>query len=215
MQYSSIEKRRLVGGALCLDFANSVDWDSDGAERPAHTDALGAPADLETWGRRLGIVRGDDLEISGRELAAARDLRHALHRVFRAEAQSTKPPAEALELVGKNYAEAVRSAELRCKDGWRFEWQPDDPRRVRFAVAVSAIHLLLSPLERARIRICPGNNCGWLFIDTSGRRRWCSMEVCGSRAKMRRLYERRNRSSRPAQKRNGRNASNDKRPSAA
>jgi predicted RNA-binding Zn ribbon-like protein len=38
--------------------------------------------------------------------------------------------------------------------------------------------------------MCPGNNCGWLFLDGSGRRQWCSMEVCGSRAKMRRRYER-------------------------
>jgi predicted RNA-binding Zn ribbon-like protein len=212
-QQASLEMRRLVGGALCLDFANSVDWDSNGAERPAYTDVLGTAADLEMWGRRLGTVRsGEHLGINGRELAAARNLRHAVHRVFAAEAQPTKPPPEALALIRKNYAEAVTAAELRCKDGWRFEWQPDDPRRVRFAVAVSAMHLLLSPLERARIRICPGNNCGWLFIDTSGRRRWCSMEVCGSRAKMRRLYERRNRSSRPSQKRN---AGNDKRPSAA
>jgi predicted RNA-binding Zn ribbon-like protein len=38
-----------------------------------------------------------------------------------------------------------------------------------------------------------GQNCGWLFVDggKSASRRWCSMEVCRSRAKMRRLYCRR------------------------
>ncbi|MDR0358582.1 MAG: CGNR zinc finger domain-containing protein [bacterium] len=41
------------------------------------------------------------------------------------------------------------------------------------------------------MRRCPGRGCGWLFLDASGRRRWCSMQTCGSRAKMRRLYERR------------------------
>ena len=30
-----------------------------------------------------------------------------------------------------------------------------------------------------------------LFLDTSGRRRWCSMDTCGSRAKMRAMYARR------------------------
>jgi predicted RNA-binding Zn ribbon-like protein len=40
------------------------------------------------------------------------------------------------------------------------------------------------------VRQCPGRNCGWLFLDVSGRRHWCSMATCGSRAKMRRLYAR-------------------------
>jgi predicted RNA-binding Zn ribbon-like protein len=62
---------------------------------------------------------------------------------------------------------------------------------VRFAVAVDAIALLGDPARLSRVRACPGRNCGWLFLDTSGRRRWCSMETCGSREKMRRMYERR------------------------
>jgi predicted RNA-binding Zn ribbon-like protein len=52
---------------------------------------------------------------------------------------------------------------------------------------------LLTAPELQRVRACPGlGDCGWLFLDTSksGRRRWCSMEGCGSRAKMRRYYAR-------------------------
>ena len=63
--------------------------------------------------------------------------------------------------------------------------------RVRFAVAVDAMALLADPARLARVHRCPGPACGWLFLDTSGRRRWCSMSTCGSRVKMRRLYERR------------------------
>jgi predicted RNA-binding Zn ribbon-like protein len=38
-----------------------------------------------------------------------------------------------------------------------------------------------------RLKSCPGHLCGWAFYDRSpsGRSRWCSMQVCGSRAKMR------------------------------
>ncbi|HET7305552.1 MAG TPA: CGNR zinc finger domain-containing protein [Segeticoccus sp.] len=31
---------------------------------------------------------------------------------------------------------------------------------------------------------CPGDDCGWLFLNPGGRRRWCSMSPCGNRAKV-------------------------------
>jgi len=71
---------------------------------------------------------------------------------------------------------------------------------VRLAVAADAAALLADPARLARVRRCPGHDCGWLFLDLSGRRRWCSMDTCGSRAKMRRLYERRKRELQPARR---------------
>jgi predicted RNA-binding Zn ribbon-like protein len=43
------------------------------------------------------------------------------------------------------------------------------------------------------VKECDGHDCGWLFLDTSkaGRRRWCSMDVCGNRAKAQRYRRRR------------------------
>jgi predicted RNA-binding Zn ribbon-like protein len=192
MQKIDAETRRLVGGALCLDFANSVDWASDGTERPSHADVLIEPADLVRWGRRLGLVDSKiPLVVTGRELAAARLLRAAIHRVFAATAAGEAPADVDVALLASTFAEAVAAARLTARGGWLFEWPDDNPRRIRFAVAVNAIDLLRTPADLERLRVCPGNNCGWLFLDTSGRRRWCSMEVCGSRAKMRRLYQRR------------------------
>jgi predicted RNA-binding Zn ribbon-like protein len=62
---------------------------------------------------------------------------------------------------------------------------------VRYATAVDAIALLADPRRLPRLTRCPGHDCGWLFLDRTGRRRWCSMATCGSREKMRRLYARR------------------------
>ena len=44
---------------------------------------------------------------------------------------------------------------------------------------------LVSTFEPARIRRCASDVCGAWFLDTSkaGRRRWCSMALCGNRAK--------------------------------
>jgi predicted RNA-binding Zn ribbon-like protein len=62
---------------------------------------------------------------------------------------------------------------------------------VRFAIAVDAVSLLTDAGRLGRLVRCPGHECGWLFLDRTGRRRWCSMAACGSREKMRRLYARR------------------------
>jgi predicted RNA-binding Zn ribbon-like protein len=44
-----------------------------------------------------------------------------------------------------------------------------------------------------RLKVCPGDHCGWAFYDHSRNQtgRWCSMSVCGGRAKARTHYHRR------------------------
>jgi predicted RNA-binding Zn ribbon-like protein len=45
---------------------------------------------------------------------------------------------------------------------------------------------LLASTDLVTIGRCPGDDCGWLFLDARHRRRWCTMAVCGNRAKARR-----------------------------
>lgn len=44
-----------------------------------------------------------------------------------------------------------------------------------------------------RLKVCEAHDCRWAYYDRSpaGRRRWCAMAVCGSRAKMRTYRARR------------------------
>lgn len=183
------ESIKLRGGALSLDFANSVDWTEDGRSVPA-VDALLEPDSLDRWGARLGVA---GIPGGARELEVARRLREALHHTFSAIARGDEPDVSSLALLHAQYAEAVAAGTLTARrDGSvRLDWRPDEPRRVRFAVAADAVTLLGDPDRVARLRRCPGRDCGWLFLDASGRRRWCSMATCGSREKMRRMYERR------------------------
>jgi predicted RNA-binding Zn ribbon-like protein len=190
------ETIKLRGGTLCLEFANSVDWTADDEPKSPATDALLTPPDLARWGRRLGVLAGRRLPtVSREELDAARALRLALHRLFSALAHDRDPEAADLALLATIHADAAAAGRLaRAEDdAWRLEWPASDPRRIRFAVAVDAVALLDDPARLARVHRCPGPGCGWLFLDTSGRRRWCSMSTCGSRVKMRRMYERRRR----------------------
>lgn len=52
------------------------------------------------------------------------------------------------------------------------------------------MHALLASQPRRAIRPCADTACGWVFLDPSGRRRWCEMSVCGNRAKARRYAQR-------------------------
>ena len=46
-----------------------------------------------------------------------------------------------------------------------------------------------------RLKACPGRNCQWAFYDRSKNRtaNWCSMQICGGRAKAAAYYRRRQR----------------------
>lgn len=188
------ETIKLRGGSLSLDFANTADWTEDGVAVEV-ADALVEDDSLDRWGGRM--------EISGRlggreELVRARILRSALHRILSSLAASGQPDMESLATLHSTYAQAVAAGRLapRTDGGIGLEWRDDEPRRVRFAVAADAVALLADPARVGRLRRCPGRDCGWIFLDRSGRRRWCSMSTCGSREKMRSLYARRRASER-------------------
>ncbi|HWT23248.1 MAG TPA: CGNR zinc finger domain-containing protein, partial [Solirubrobacteraceae bacterium] len=59
-----------------------------------------------------------------------------------------------------------------------------DLRSPLWPVAVAAVDLLRDPERLARLKQC--GHCRWLFLDASRNRsrRWCSMEHCGTAAKI-------------------------------
>jgi predicted RNA-binding Zn ribbon-like protein len=183
----------LWGGTLCLDFANSVDWSSaDEYVDADRTDVLRSVETLARWGRRVGLLGDEVTATSPAELARARALRDAVYRLFAAVSRHEEPVGADIELLMRGYQEAVDQASLAARDGhYQLDWSAADPRRSRYAVATDAIKLLQDPDRLKRVTRCPGRDCGWLFLNASGRRRWCSMSTCGSREKMRRLYQRR------------------------
>jgi predicted RNA-binding Zn ribbon-like protein len=182
------ETVKLLGNALSLDFANSVDWSADGD--PVRDEVLKTPDDLRRWCVRQKL--GGPKKPTASELERALDLRAALHPTITAIAHGDEPAAKHLKTIAAHHAEAASAAriELAPDGAYRLAWPRSDARRIRFAVVSDAVTLLADPERVKRLRHCPGHDCGWVFLDLSGRRRWCSMDTCGSRAKMRRLYER-------------------------
>jgi predicted RNA-binding Zn ribbon-like protein len=172
---------------LCLDYANSVEWSSE----DEHPDVLRTGDTLGRWGRRVGLLSDDAKPASQAELSRARALRDAVYRLFSSISRDEEPARKDLDVLMSNYLEAVKHASLLAgEDFYELDWPARDPRRVRYAVAADAMALLQDPSRLGRVSRCPGRGCGWLFLNASGRRRWCSMSTCGSREKMRRLHQR-------------------------
>lgn len=60
-----------------------------------------------------------------------------------------------------------------------------------FTRAIGAVAIVIAEAAASgtwqRLKSCPGELCGWAFYDRSSanRSRWCSMQLCGARSKMR------------------------------
>jgi predicted RNA-binding Zn ribbon-like protein len=194
--------RKLYGGRLCLDFANTVE---PRAAEPARDWLHGYP-DLVRWAGHAGALDDATAErllhaaatrqaAARRSFAAAIALREAIYRAFAAIADGAAPATADLDRLQHAYAEAVRHARLTPgSDPLGWTWEDDDALdRAWWPVARSAVELATAgPLDR--VKRCPGpDGCGFLFFDTSRNRirRWCSMDECGGQTKARRQTARR------------------------
>ena len=189
----------LTGGALCFDFANTVDSRCAPKQR---VDNLTGYAALASWASQSGVVserKANDLaraaekqsDAAGKVFRKAVELRQTIYRVFSAIAGCGRPPEPDLLLLGSYAQEAFSHMRLAAK-GNGFEWTLDQPSHdslmtLLWPIVKSAVELLVSG-DLARVRECAANNCGWLFMDRSRNqsRRWCDMKICGNREKVRR-----------------------------
>lgn len=186
-----------VGDALGLDFLNSVatpvdtpiDWiaDGDGLLRWLEQAGLVAQETLEAM--RMQALPGELDKVADQ----ARNLREWFRifvrahkgRALTADALSELEPLNRLLERDEGYSRIVpRQTEI----GERLELQP--ARRWRSPEALllpigEALGRFVCTEDFADVRACESPTCTLLFADhTRGhRRRWCSMAMCGNRAK--------------------------------
>ena len=197
---SNVSSLQLLGGALCLDFANTV-GDHKSGEPSEH---LASYADLVAWSQHAGILTnhaaqemlGDAAQhptIANNVFQRALVLREAIYRLLTAivEGQAHKPAD--LDLLNGALADGlVHSRIIATKEGFQWDWTDEKSLdRMVWLIARSAADLLTSE-DLDRVRQCGDEECGWLFLDATKNRsrRWCDMNDCGNRAKARRYYER-------------------------
>jgi predicted RNA-binding Zn ribbon-like protein len=174
-------------GAVCLDFAHT-----GGEGQYSVFESLHVPADLAAWLAGPPLAAVMTVPATADDLASALRLRQAIWDAAHARAADRRLPAGAIAVINAAAAAPPLVPEL-ATDGATAGWAA--PVRTAQALSTMAremIDLLSGPLA-ARIRECASDNCPLVFVDSSrpGARRWCAMERCGNRHKLRALRARR------------------------
>jgi predicted RNA-binding Zn ribbon-like protein len=181
---------RFVAGNRALDFLSTL---GDRHRQPI--ERLREPADLDRWLLAAGLPVSR--RASQRDLEAARHVRETVNRLTRAMLAGEGSGTD--DLRGLNDWARRPSLAPQADPTLQRRWVADDPVQAALVlIARESVELLTGP-DRSAIRECAAApNCALLYLDRSRarRRRWCQMEICGSRAKMT-SYRRRRSSSGP------------------
>lgn len=195
---------QLVAGNLCLDFINTLDDRPSGEPK----ELLKTYYDLARFGADTGILTpiqlryfnqsvrrmSDNAPEAKQALRRARELREALHEVFSALVDKKAAPPQAMNKLNANLRDAALHSRLIQSDrviDLRFDDLTSSFTAILWPISRAAADLLASA-DLALVRTCSSPTCQWFFLDTSKNhhRRWCSMDQCGNRAKVRRFYAR-------------------------
>ncbi len=177
------EARRFRTGRPCLDLAHT------GGDGPyAVFELLHEAADVSRW---LGVITGlDGIAATAADIGDARALRRAVWNAAH-DAIGGHPPAGPDRTVINLAAARTPPVPVLEASGAASVCRPLMASQVLSELARDAVDLFAGPLAR-RIRVCAAPDCALLYLDQSrtGNRQWCSMQRCGTRAKVRSHRER-------------------------
>ncbi|WP_378148369.1 CGNR zinc finger domain-containing protein [Cnuibacter sp. UC19_7] len=155
-------------------FVNTWDIEDD-------VDRLGDEASWTSWAADVGMDAGGSP--SADDLAAARELRERLRDALLANhdrAPLPQPTADALNAAARRAGVVPRFGAAGLSLEGASGGLDAVTARVLAAVAAALVDGSFS-----RLKACTNDTCRWAFYDHSRSRtgQWCSMAVCGNRAK--------------------------------
>ncbi|MEU1895796.1 CGNR zinc finger domain-containing protein [Streptomyces pristinaespiralis] len=150
-------------------------------------EALVNTLDIETGADRLDTPEGRArFGLARDDLPAARELREALRAACLAHAGHGTGPSVLDDLL------AGAPLRVAISPTGEAALRPAGPATLLTRVA-EAIAAATADNTWLRLKACEAEDCQWAYYDRSPacRSRWCSMSVCGARAKMRTYRARR------------------------
>ncbi|PJJ76481.1 putative stress-induced transcription regulator [Thermoflavifilum aggregans] len=201
------QKWKFIGGNLAIDFVNTIGGRSERniQDYVIRDDTFNCYKSFVEWSEAIRLIKpaaarkikawaAENPTHAKKELKRVIAFRETLYRIFRHTMEKSKPDAVDIQLLNKEYAAARQHQQMIFSSGiWSMQWlvDADHPDRLVYQLAMAAADLLLSE-KLVRLKQCQGEDCGWLFLDTSKnqKRIWCDMKDCGNLAKVRRFRSR-------------------------
>jgi predicted RNA-binding Zn ribbon-like protein len=175
----------VVGNNLALDFINSVMFEITAESLAAWAMAVGL-INKENTGKLLANWRHENLS----EIAEFRDkLRASVDKLSKTGSIDQAD----IDLTNNVLKQGGRFVELRrAANGFtkRLDLDLTDAKKITVPIAESFVDLLCYG-NLDYLRKCENPQCVLYFYDTTKnhKRRWCSMAVCGNRAKANKFYQ--------------------------
>jgi predicted RNA-binding Zn ribbon-like protein len=152
-----------------------------GRYRRTQVEMLSDPAALRAWLGEHGMEPVAAVTVA--DVEASRSLREAMHRAATASLSGQAPTVDDVKVL----QDALASDQPLGVRRTATELQLTRPADVSVALgrlARQAAVDLTGP-TRERLHACGDDTCSGIFVDHTGRRRWCSDERCGVRARVR------------------------------
>lgn len=161
------------------------------------TDELSSPRALISWLSEHGLLT-EGTRASRHDLTRALELREALRAHLLANTERVPPP----EVVCATIDQAARRAKLVPRlDPHRGSVLDPKARGIGGALGrlLAIVHASVAEGTWPRLKACRDTTCQWAFYDHTKNHAgaWCTMALCGNRAKARAYRERRGVGERP------------------
>ncbi|MEO3873330.1 ABATE domain-containing protein [Nonomuraea sp. B12E4] len=144
---------------------------------------LPTPKRLNDWLDANSLRLGKE-QTTDQDLVLACQLREAIHRAGTAVVGGDVPQRADIGLINRLSRESRTYPQLTASGAHWCSWSRHPIHAALGLIAQHAIAILGGD-ERSQVKVCKNPECGGLYVDTSRgqNRRWCSMNICGNRAK--------------------------------
>lgn len=183
----------LLGEPLALDLVNTL--------KTAHTpplDQFDADDAVEAFwsfeaARATEHTEHGEAPLAPLDAADTRRLRGLAIRLLTAIRAGESPAAADLAEANRLLAEAPRRVELAAGDAGLTAHTASPADGTADGTRAAVLRSLLEVAQAAaegRLRECAADDCSQLFVATNAKRRWCTPEGCGNRARVARFAAR-------------------------
>ncbi|MEV0316393.1 CGNR zinc finger domain-containing protein [Nonomuraea fuscirosea] len=160
-------------------------------------DEIATPQQLATWLHARGLMPADTV-VNAEQRERAERIREGLRALI---AENNTEPVSSPRPDGLNPAARAELADLTRDFPLMLDVTVSPPRlvaRARMSMEAALARLLAVVAEAVaegtwtRLKACREPSCRWAYYDHSRNRRrtWCSMDICGNRAKARASHHR-------------------------